>query len=38
MFTASFLIGLSVGLALGWAVKGEDIIRKMKRVKINERQ
>ena len=36
MFTASFLIGLSIGLALGWAIKSEDIIRKMKKVKTNE--
>jgi cytochrome bd-type quinol oxidase subunit 2 len=33
MFTASFLIGLSVGLALGWAIKGEDIIRKNEKSK-----
>lgn len=31
MFTASFLIGLSIGLALGWAIKNENIIRKMKK-------
>jgi hypothetical protein len=36
MLAASFLIGVSIGLALGWAVKSEDVIRKMKKAKLNE--